>query len=77
MFHNRLMCDVKSLSVDFNNQCASIHTTGGCVDMAGAIALVNDIDPDIDVIETFIDNREDTRYVKGRDRWYAQTGWVR
>lgn len=68
-----LMCEVHSLTYDFTSRTGTlIMAQGNATDMAGAIALFERIDPNVQYIATFAGSIPDTRYVLRGSQWIAQ-----
>jgi len=74
MWHDGLMCFVERLEVDFVKGCASLWLRdGNCTDMRGAIALIENISPDVFRIYTYGGRDRDTVYEKDAGEWVAVT----
>lgn len=63
MDHPTLMCDVASLTYEFNTRTGTlVMGDGDCCDMRGCIAVFQAIDPDVRQINTFSGRKRDTEY---------------
>ncbi|MCW5706768.1 hypothetical protein [Shinella sp.] len=68
-----LMCEVHSLTYDFPTRTGRLNMAqGNATDMAGAIALFERIDPNVELISTFAGDVPDTIYRRHRKDWIAQ-----
>jgi len=68
-----LMCEVRSLSYDFTARTGIlVMAEDHCADMAGAIALFQRIDPNVQTIKTIAGDVPDTAYRRRGAAWVAQ-----
>jgi hypothetical protein len=73
MQHPTLMCEIKSLSYDFDEKVGTlVMEDGDCCDMAGCIALFEAIDPAVKGIATISGEQPDTMYVRSASGWVAR-----
>lgn len=71
-YHAGLMCDVESLTYDYNARRGTVHFAPVNVcDMSGCVRLFTAIDENAEDIQTFSGGERDTRYVKQRGEWTA------
>jgi hypothetical protein len=52
MNHNKLVCDVGSISYNFDTKVGVVNINNGCTDQSGAIELFQNIDPEVCAIYT-------------------------
>lgn len=75
MNHDKLMCDVHSISYDYVTKIGIVKIDYGCTDMAGTINLFTALDPAVRRIYTFSGDGSrglDTYYVlNGNGEWDA------
>lgn len=67
-----LMCDVKRVEYDYDlKQAKVIIKDDGCCNMPECIELIQSIDLDVRVIETFNDKGHDTTYAAEKGVWVS------
>lgn len=82
MTHNKLMCDVQSISYNFDTKIGTVQIGYGCTDMSGTIDLFTKIDPEVRGVYTFSTGlRQDTFYTRTKSGWQSSepevTDWQR
>jgi hypothetical protein len=68
-----LMCDVTSLSYDFDKRAGRLNMApAGSCSMSGLVALFTKIDPDVQRIVTFAGDQPDSMYQRGQEGWESR-----
>jgi hypothetical protein len=70
IWHPGLMCHLLHLEYDCRRGIGKLYfPSGNCCDCAGAIKLFENIDPDVQRIETWSGNDPDTVYDRSAGKW--------
>ncbi|UNK36556.1 hypothetical protein MNR02_08515 [Shinella sp. H4-D48] len=70
VYQPELACAVHGLSYDFTARTGIlVMAEDHCADMAGAIALFQRIDPEVNTIATIAGGRDETRYRRRGSEW--------
>jgi hypothetical protein len=67
MNHSKLVCDVRSITYNYDTRVGIVDIAHGCTDMWGAIDLFKQIDPEVGAVFTFSTG-------VGQDTFYFRTG---
>jgi hypothetical protein len=72
MNHKGLICDVHSITYDFDKTIGFVDIGHGCRDMGGTIELFEKIDPKVKSVYTFSPGvGQDTTYLLTKHGWEA------
>ena len=73
IFHHGLMCFVLGLEYDYRTRIGTLRLDG-CCDMSGCLRLFQQIDPEVERIDTFWSGEPDTAYIRKGDKWIVRRG---
>ncbi|WP_313194528.1 hypothetical protein [Shinella zoogloeoides] len=72
VYHPEFACVVHGLAYDFATHTGTLAMAEhNCCDMAGAIALFQRIDPEVNTIATIAGGKDDTTYRRRGGEWVA------